>query len=99
MQFVIAAVIGALLQICASLVGRVLLALGISFVTYTGFDIGITALLNEIKTTFGGLPTEVLNVLAWLWLDKAIGLIFASFAAALVIKMAGGNTLTKMVMK
>lgn len=99
MQFLVAAILGGLLQIAASLVGRVLLALGISFVTYTGFDVGITWLLNEIKSNFSGLPAEVISFLAWLWVDKAIGLIFSAFAAALVIKMAGGTTLTKMVVK
>ena len=33
----IATIVGALVEVCKSLVGRVLVALGISFVTYQGF--------------------------------------------------------------
>ena len=99
MQFLVAAILGGFARIAASLVGRVLLALGISFVTYSGFDAGVTWLLNQIKTNFAGIPADVLSFLAWLWIDKAIGVIFAAYSAALAIKMAGGSTITKMVTK
>lgn len=95
----IPALLGALATICASLVGRVLLALAIGFVTYKGFDVGITYLLDQIKTNIGSMSADTAQFLAWLWVDKAIGLLFSAYSAALGIKLAGGTSVTKMVHK
>jgi hypothetical protein len=99
MQFVIAALLGGLAMSASSLVGRVLLALGLSYVTYSGFDLAVTWLLNEIKANFSGMPVDVIQFLAWLWVDKAIGMLFAAYAASIAIKAAGSTTITKMVRK
>lgn len=96
---IIMSIMGGLLTICGSLVGRVLLALGIGYVTFKGFDLTITWLLTQIKSNFSGMNSEVLSFLGWLWIDKAIGMIFAAYNAALLVKMAGGANITKMVTK
>lgn len=93
------ALLGGLLSIAGSMVGRVLLALGMTYVTYSGFDLGVTWLLNQIKDNMSALPAEVVSFLAWCWVDKAIGMLFSAYAAALVVKLAGGSTLTKLVTK
>lgn len=95
----IPALLGALASIMASLVGRVLLALSLSFVTYTGFDTAIQMLYDQVQSTFGALPNTVINLIGYLWIDKAIGMVFSAFSAALLIKLAGGHTLTKLVMQ
>lgn len=95
----IGALIGALLQIASSMVGRVLLALGMSFVTFQGIDVGITWLLDNIKSNMQAMPADILNFLAWLWVDKAISLMFSAYTAAAAIKMTNGSTLTKLVTK
>lgn len=91
--------LGGFLSIAGSMVGRVLIALGISYVTYSGFDLSVSWLLAQIKSNFDGMGADTVAFLAWLWVDKAIGMIFSAYSAALVIKMAGGTTLTKMVTK
>jgi hypothetical protein len=93
----ITALLGGLLTIAGSMVGRVLLALGMTYITYSGFDVGVSWLLDRIKDNLAGMPAEVVSFLAWCWVDKAIGLLFSSYSAALVIKMAGGTSLTKLV--
>ena len=90
--------LGGLMTIMSSVVGRVLLALGLSFVTYSGFDVGVTWLLTQIKSNIGALPGDVISFLGWLWVDKAIGLVFSAYAAAVSLKMTGG-ALTKLVRK
>lgn len=99
MPVLIAAIWGGLATVLGSMVGRVLLALGIGYVTYSGFDVGITWLLNQIKGNFGGMPADIVAFLAWLWVDRAIGLMFSAYSAALAIRMAGATTMTKMVTK
>jgi hypothetical protein len=93
------ALLGGLLTIAGSMVGRVLIALGMSYVTYSGFDLGINWLLNQIKTDMSSLPSEVVSFLAWCWVDKAIGMIFSAYSAAMVVRLAGGTSITKLVTK
>jgi len=93
------ALLGGLLTIAGSMVGRVLIALGMSYVTYSGFDLGINWLLEQIKGNMAALPADVVSFLAWCWVDKAIGVIFSAYSAALVVKLAGGTSLTKLVIK
>lgn len=95
----IMALLGGLLTIVGSLTGRVLLALGLSYVTYSGFDLSIAWLLNQIKANFSSMPAEVVSFLGFLWVDKAIGVMFSAYSAAMVIKLAGSTTVTKLVRK
>lgn len=93
------AALGLLLSVMDSVVGRVLIALGIGFVTYSGFDVAIGWLLDFIKANFSGMPSDVLSFLAWLWVDKAIGMMFSAYSVAIGFKLAGSTTLRKMVQK
>lgn len=95
----IMALAGVLLNIVGSVVGRALLALGIGYVTYKGMDTGINWLFDEIKTNISALDPKVVQFLAFLWVDKAISMMFAAYSAAALIRMAGGSTITKMVTK
>lgn len=90
---------GVLAQILPSLIGRVLLALGISFVTYTGMSVAIDGLYASAQSSFSGLPAETLNLLAYLWVDKALSVVFSAFTAALAIKTLKTGSITKMVTK
>lgn len=93
------ALLGGLLTICGSLVGRVLLALGMGFVTFKGFDLTVSWLLTQIKSYMGSMPADVLSFLAWCWVDKAIGMVFSAYTAAVAVKVAGGTGITKIVTK
>lgn len=91
--------LGGLLSICASMVGRILLALGLGYVTYTGFDVGINWLLDQVKTNFSAMPGQIVSFLSWLWVDKAISMIFSAYSAAMVVKLGTSTKLTKLVRK
>lgn len=99
MPLFIAALLGAIATVLGSMVGRVLVALGIGFVTYSGFDMSVTWLLNQVKASMAGMPADILQFLGWLWVDRAIGLVFAAYSAALGIKTLGGATFTKRITK
>lgn len=91
--------LGGLLTIVGSVVGRVLLALGMGYATYSGFDVAVTWLLDQIKSNIGAMPADVVGFFAFMWVDKAIGLVFSAYTAALVVKLAGSTKLTKLVTK
>lgn len=96
---IIQALWGALLVFLPSIIGRILMAMGIGYVTYKGFDAAVNWILNEIKSGFGGMPSEVVSFLGYVWVDKAICMIFSAHAVAVAVKMAGGTSVTKMVTK
>lgn len=93
------ALLGGLVSIVGSVVGRVLLALGLSYVTFKGFDIGVDWILSQIKSGVGSMPGEIVDFLAFMWIDKAIGVMFSCWTACMAVKMLGGGAITKLVMK
>lgn len=93
------ALAGLLVNIAGSLVGRVLLALGVGYVTYSGADKSIQWIFQMIKDNINAMPPEIIQVIGFFWIDKAVSLIFSAITAALVIKMAGSDTITKMIIK
>lgn len=95
----VSALMGGFSMMMGSLIGRALLALGMGYVTYKGFDVAVGWLLTQIKSNMAGLPSEIVNFMAFLWVDKAIGLVFSAYAAAAGIRMAGGTSMTKLVTK
>jgi hypothetical protein len=99
MQLLIAALIGAFASAVASLVGRVLIALSLSFVTYKGLSVATDFLYAQMQSYFLSIPPAILSLLGYLWVDKAINLMFSAYTAALAIKMAGGTTIKKLVTK
>ena len=90
---------GLLISIVGSVVGRVLFSLGMSYVTYQGFDAGFDWLFDQIKTNMNSLSPEIMQFMAYLWVDKAIAMIFSAYTAAIFIKTLGGSGFTKLVTK
>lgn len=99
MAILVQAIWGALALILPSLIGRILLALGISFVSYTGFNVAVGYMYTNIQTYMNGIPSDILNLLAYLWVDKAIGALFSAYSAALAIKTASSGIVKRMVTK
>jgi len=100
MPLLIAQVVwGLLAAVLPSLVGRVLLALGIAFVTFTGFTVSINFIYSNMQSYLSSMPTDILSLLGYLWVDKAIGAMFSAFTAALAIKTATTGIIKRMVVK
>lgn len=87
----IPAFLGALAVAMGSLAGRVLIALGIGFVTYKGLDFGIDQLRLQVVNAVKGMPVQTLNFLAYLWLDKALSVVFSGVVVALTMRQLGGS--------
>lgn len=97
MDTVIAALWGALAQIMPSFVGRVLLALGIGIVTYTGVDTLLVFAIDSAKNAISGLSGDVVSMLAYMWIDKAISMVFSAANASLLLKGASAGVLKRFV--
>ena len=95
----IAMILGGLLTIVGSMVGRVLVSLGIGVVTYTGMSV----LLNWLKAMsisyLSAVPGEVLGILGLLKVGVVISIIMSAVAAKLVLSGLTSGTVKKWVIK
>lgn len=98
MQYLIYAFIGVLANALSSLVGRALLALGFSYFTYTGLNVGVDWIQNQMQGFLGAMPADILNFVGFLYIDKALSMVFSAFAAALVVRGASAS-ITRMQIK
>lgn len=81
----VASLMGGLVQVAGTLVGRVLLALGVSFLSYQGIDTSLTWLSSQIASAFAGLPAQVVSVLSAAGVGSALGIVMSALAARLVL--------------
>ena len=83
---------GALLQLCASLVGRVLIALSIGYVSYKGYDLLLDSFRNLFTQYAGDLSPDTRKILGLLKLGTCfnIGLSALTIRATLGGLQSGG---------
>lgn len=95
------ALLGGLVQIAGSMVGSVLIALGISAVTYTG----VSSLFDQIKViAFSNmdLAASYAGLSGWLGLLKVgtcMNILFSALAARLALKGLQGGAVKRWVTK
>ena len=94
----IPALIGALAGVIGSMVGRIILALGIGFVTYSGSTVALNAIKQSVISSFSGMPVDMVNLMAFLWIDKALSVMFSAVAVSLAVRGIGA-TVKRAVLK
>lgn len=99
MPVFIASLLGGLVTAAGSIVGRVLIALGIGYVSYKGLNGLQEFVKNQVWSNLGALSVDVLQLLSVLQIDTAINIMLSSVAARLVLRGLTGGTMTKMVIK
>lgn len=99
MPVFIAALIGGLAQAAGSLVGRVLIALGIGFVTYTGFSAAVSVIDSLILSNINGLPLVIKQILGMAKIDTAIKMIMSAYSIRWAMSGLKNGNVTKMVSK
>lgn len=99
MPLFIAALWGALISMVGTLVGRVLVSLGIGYVSYTGLDILTTFAKNQFLAGMSGLPAQAVGLASTLKIGVCVSMLLSALVARLVLQGMTGGTLTKMVTK
>ena len=94
-----AAILGGLVTVAGSIVGRVLLALGIGYVSYTGLSTGLEFLHAQVVTGLTGLSARSVQVLGLLKVDVCISILFSALTARMVLNGLTSGALKKMVIK
>jgi len=93
-----AAVVGGLAQAATSLVGRVVLALGISYVSYSGLDVLFSNLSLSISSNMGAVGGTLGAWMGVLKIYTSINIITSAFATRLALSAVNG-TIKKAVLK
>ena len=89
---------GALATAMASLVWRAVFALGFGFISYKGIDTAIGALKNQVITSMQGIGGDAASLAGYLWIDKALSVVFSAVVVALSMRALTG-TVKRLVAK
>jgi len=95
----IAALIGALVQACGTIVGKVLVSLGISYVSYTGIDTSITWARDYLLTGLSALPANAVAVASTMKLGVCVSILTSALVARTVLSGLTGGALKRMVVR
>ena len=95
----IAAMIAAFGWAMSSLVGRVLVALGIQYVSYSGLDAGFEWIQAEAMGALSSMPGGILQLVGLLKIDEAFAILGGALSARLWLKGGIGGVLTTWVLK
>lgn len=99
MPALIAMLWGALLNILGTIVGRVLVSLGMTAVTVTGINAAMDYGKAQLTAAVSGLDPEVLGLLGALGAGNFVSIILSAIIARMTIKGITGNSFKKLVRK
>lgn len=95
----IAAIGGTLLNLVGSLAGRVLLALGLAVVTFSGVDLSLAYLKDQAIASANTLPAELLQLLAFLKVGECISIITSAVAVRMLSQGMISGTIKRWIIK
>lgn len=99
MPVFLASLLGGLVGLTGSIVGRAMIALGIGVVTYSGLSVTLDYVKAQALTAINGLPAEVVGLLGYMGVGVFLNMIFSAFAARLVLNGLTGDAIKKWVIK
>lgn len=99
MPLFIAALLGGLVQSAGSIVGRVLLSLGIGYVVFSGVDTSITFARDFLVARIGAMPANAVAAASLMKVGVCISILTSALAARLVLEGLSGGALKRMVQK
>lgn len=88
----VAAFLGGLLAIAGSMVGQVLIGLGIALVTYTGLSTTFDWLTAQAVSSLSGLPAAVVGMMALMKVGSCISMVASAIAVRVSLQgLSGAN--------
>lgn len=99
MPLFIAALIGALVQAAGTLVGKILLSLGIGYATYTGIDASITWARDFAIAKLAATGGTVVQMAGVMQVGTSISIVTSALAARMVLNGLTSGTLRKFTVK
>lgn len=98
MPVILIALFSGLASVAGTIAGRVVLALGFQYVTYTGFDAVLSSVVSGIANT-SGLPGVIASYVGFFRLSEAASIISGALTTRWAISGLSNGSLTRMVLK
>lgn len=99
MPIFLAALIGGLVSAAGSMVGRVLIALGVSYVSYTGLNVLFSGIQSAVASNLSALPPGVIGLMGLLKVGTSINIIFSAITVRMTLGGLTGGAIKKAVLK
>lgn len=99
MQIFIAALLGGLLQVLGTYVGKILVSLGIGYAVFTGVDVSITWARDYALSNIAAMGGNAVAVAGALKVGVCISILTSALLTRLTIQGLTSGTIKKMVTK
>lgn len=99
MPVFIAALLGGLVSAAGTLVGRVLVSLGLGYVTFQGVDASITWARDFAVGKFAALSGNALAVVSTLQIGTVISILTSALLARMVLQGLTGGAIKRLVQR
>ena len=97
MPVLVAMIIGGLISAATTMVGRVLLALGLGYASYHGFDALMTFIKTTVFTQLGAQSADVLTLIGVLQIGTCINIISSAYVIRLTLSGLTSDVLRSFV--
>lgn len=74
-----------LLSLVQPMIAKIMLTLGLSVVTITGLESALGQLKDLFVSSMNSLPADMLSLALYLWIGKAVGVIFGACTTKLML--------------
>lgn len=95
----VAAILGGLVQAAGTIVGKVLLSLGIGYATFSGVDVLLTWVSGQFMDGMSGLPVATVQIAGLLKIGVCVSMLLSAVSTRLVLAGLTSGSLTRFVMK
>lgn len=82
-----------------SIVGRVLIALGVQATMYTGLDALLGEIVGGFQSAMTGVPSQVANYISYFKLDQALSIIMSAVTARWTLHGLTSGAITRFILK
>lgn len=99
MPLFLASLWGGLISVLGTVVGRVLLSLGIGYASFTAVDTSIAFAKAQFLTGLAGLPATALGIMAVLKIGTCVSMLTSALLMRLTLGGMAAGTIRRMVIK
>ncbi|WP_374676444.1 DUF2523 family protein [Ideonella sp.] len=99
MPVFIGALIGALIDIAGTLVGKVLVSLGIGYAVFSGVDASIAWARDYTLASISGMGSVAVGIAATMKIGVFVSMVSSAFVVRLTLLGLQGGTIRRMVQK
>jgi hypothetical protein len=92
------ALLGGLISVAGTIVGKVLLSLGIGYVAYQGVDTAMEWVKVVFLSGVSGLPADAVGVMATMKVGVCFSMLFSALTIRLVMAGLTGGAIKRMVL-